>query len=81
MKHRQNVVVEDAASADLQSPNTTASPFFCVCVQLENFASNYNLGHAKGAVQQAIEQTQDNIQWVDKNKERILRWFEREAAS
>uniref|UniRef100_A0A4W6ENH2 Aminopeptidase n=1 Tax=Lates calcarifer TaxID=8187 RepID=A0A4W6ENH2_LATCA len=48
--------------------------------ELVRFANDYDLGFATRAVQQAIEQTQVNIQWVSENKDIILEWFERETA-
>ncbi|XP_059192055.1 alanyl (membrane) aminopeptidase-like b [Centropristis striata] len=48
--------------------------------ELQRFAKDYDLRAATRAVEQAIEQTQVNIQWVGKNKDIILEWFERETA-
>ncbi|KAL6107368.1 uncharacterized protein ACO6RY_11024 [Pungitius sinensis] len=44
--------------------------------ELERFGAEYPLGSATMAVQQAIEQTQVNIQWVSENKDSVLEWFE-----
>ncbi|XP_026166563.1 alanyl (membrane) aminopeptidase-like b isoform X2 [Mastacembelus armatus] len=49
--------------------------------ELERFEMDYDLGSATRAVYQAKEQTQVNIQWVRRNKENVLEWFERETAS
>nr|XP_046249908.1 alanyl (membrane) aminopeptidase a [Scatophagus argus] len=49
--------------------------------ELERFSKDYNLGSAAWAVNQAIEQTQVNIQWVSDHKDVILKWFQRETAS
>ncbi|KAM9854309.1 alanyl (membrane) aminopeptidase-like b [Aulostomus maculatus] len=49
--------------------------------ELELFASNYQLGSTVWAVEQAIDQTRVNIQWVSENKKAVLEWFERESAS
>ncbi|XP_054475298.1 alanyl (membrane) aminopeptidase-like b [Anoplopoma fimbria] len=46
--------------------------------ELERFATDYTLGSASRAVQQAVEQTKVNIQWVSENKDIILEWFESE---
>lgn len=51
-----------------------------MCEQLDRFETDYDLGPATRAVQQAKEQTQVNIQWVNKNKDIILEWFETETA-
>ncbi|KAM8891449.1 alanyl (membrane) aminopeptidase-like b isoform 2-T2 [Spinachia spinachia] len=48
--------------------------------ELEHFGAQYPLDAATMAVQQAIEQTQVNIQWVSENKDSALEWFERETA-
>ncbi|XP_038565755.1 aminopeptidase N-like [Micropterus salmoides] len=48
--------------------------------ELDRFETDYDLGPATRAVQQAKEQTQVNIQWVNKNKDIILEWFETETA-
>ncbi|XP_029378114.1 aminopeptidase N-like [Echeneis naucrates] len=49
--------------------------------ELERFAADYHLGSAERVVQQAIEQTRVNIQWVSEHKDVLLQWFERETAS
>ncbi|KAM7002050.1 alanyl (membrane) aminopeptidase-like b [Tautogolabrus adspersus] len=49
--------------------------------ELERFAVQYELQSAGRAVDQAIEQTRVNIQWISENKEAVLEWFERETAS
>ena len=54
--------------------------FVCVCVQLQRFSKDYDVGPAYRAVQQAIEQTQVNIQWVSEYKDIVLEWFENEIA-
>ncbi|XP_061783528.1 aminopeptidase N-like [Nerophis lumbriciformis] len=43
--------------------------------ELENFATNYDLGSSSRAVDQAIERTKVNIQWVADNKATIGDWF------
>lgn len=48
----------------------------CVCVQLERFRTDYDLGPAARAVDQAIEQTRVNIEWVKEHKDIVLNWFE-----
>lgn len=48
-------------------------------VQLERFAKDYDTSYATRAVEQAIEQTRVNIQWVSENKDIVLEWFERET--
>ncbi|XP_026222167.1 alanyl (membrane) aminopeptidase a [Anabas testudineus] len=45
--------------------------------ELERFAKDYDLRSATRAVEQAIEQTQVNIQWVRENKDNVLEWFEK----
>ncbi|XP_076589916.1 alanyl (membrane) aminopeptidase-like b [Chaetodon auriga] len=49
--------------------------------ELKRFAKDHDLGVATMAVNQAIQQTQVNIQWVSEHKDIILEWFERETAS
>ncbi|XP_070828166.1 alanyl (membrane) aminopeptidase-like b [Chaetodon trifascialis] len=49
--------------------------------ELKRFAKDHNLGAGTAAVNQAIQQTQVNIQWVSEHKDIILEWFERETAS
>lgn len=49
--------------------------------ELERFAKDYDLGPATRAVEQAIEQTKVNIQWVEEHKDTVLAWFEGETAS
>lgn len=49
--------------------------------ELERFSKTYYLGPSTRAVQQAIEQTKVNLQWVSEHKDIILEWFENEAAS
>ncbi|XP_053175963.1 alanyl (membrane) aminopeptidase-like b [Scomber japonicus] len=44
--------------------------------ELDLFAKTYDLGPATAAVEQAIEQTRVNIQWVLEHKEIVLDWFE-----
>ncbi|TKS72939.1 Aminopeptidase N [Collichthys lucidus] len=48
--------------------------------ELERFSTDYILGSADRAVNQAIEQTQVNIQWVAEHKDVILEWFEAQTA-
>ncbi|XP_049928174.1 alanyl (membrane) aminopeptidase-like b [Epinephelus moara] len=48
--------------------------------ELERFAAEYELASATWVVNQAIEQTRVNIQWVSENKDAILEWFENETA-
>ncbi|TMS05589.1 Aminopeptidase N [Larimichthys crocea] len=48
--------------------------------ELERFSTDYLLGSADRAVNQAIEQTQVNIQWVAEHKDIILEWFEAQTA-
>uniref|UniRef100_A0A3B3YW66 Aminopeptidase n=1 Tax=Poecilia mexicana TaxID=48701 RepID=A0A3B3YW66_9TELE len=61
-------------------------PHFCVfnhvnlCLQLIRFRDNTEMNGAYRATLQAIEQTQVNIQWVQKNHDAVLEWFERETA-
>lgn len=43
--------------------------------ELEHFATKYDLGSANRAVQNAIEQTKVNIQWVNEHRETVLDWF------
>lgn len=43
--------------------------------ELEHFATKYNLGSAARAVQNAVEQTKVNIQWVNEHRETVLDWF------
>uniref|UniRef100_A0AAV2KYX2 Aminopeptidase n=1 Tax=Knipowitschia caucasica TaxID=637954 RepID=A0AAV2KYX2_KNICA len=43
--------------------------------ELKLFSSKYDLGSASAAVQNAIEQTKVNIQWVNNHKDVILDWF------
>ncbi|CAG5958338.1 unnamed protein product [Menidia menidia] len=47
---------------------------------LEYFARDKESHSAFRAMQQAIEETKVNIQWVRDNKDAILEWFERETA-
>ncbi|XP_041651313.1 alanyl (membrane) aminopeptidase a [Cheilinus undulatus] len=49
--------------------------------ELERFANDYELRSAARAVEQAIEQTRVNIQWISENKDAVLEWFERETSS
>lgn len=49
--------------------------------ELRRFARDYDLGAATESVNMAIEQTKINIEWVSKNKDIVLEWFERETAS
>lgn len=43
--------------------------------ELEHFAQKYELGSATRAVQNAIERTRVNIQWVNMHRETVLDWF------
>lgn len=43
--------------------------------ELQHFASNYDLGSAARGVQNALEQTRVNIQWVKEHRETVLDWF------
>ncbi|XP_023811250.1 aminopeptidase N [Oryzias latipes] len=43
--------------------------------ELQRFAEQYDLGPTVRAVHKAIEQTQVNMNWVNKNKDRVLQWF------
>ncbi|XP_061775890.1 aminopeptidase N-like [Nerophis ophidion] len=43
--------------------------------ELENFATNNDLGSSSRALDQAIERTKVNIQWVADNKATIVDWF------
>lgn len=43
--------------------------------ELEHFASKYPLGSADRAVQNAIEQTKVNIEWVNEHRQTVLDWF------
>ena len=56
--------------------NPTLCACVCVCVQLERFRADYDLGPAARAVDQAIEQTRVNIEWVKEHKDIVLNWFE-----
>uniref|UniRef100_A0A667ZA41 Aminopeptidase n=1 Tax=Myripristis murdjan TaxID=586833 RepID=A0A667ZA41_9TELE len=50
---------------------------------LERFQMDHDeeeLGSANRAVEQAIERTAANIQWVKENKQPLLEWFQRESA-
>ncbi|KAM3870028.1 alanyl (membrane) aminopeptidase-like b [Diretmus argenteus] len=49
--------------------------------QLKRFQMDHEevLGSATRAVEQAIERTQANIQWIRQNKDSVLAWFQREA--
>ncbi|XP_041795824.1 alanyl (membrane) aminopeptidase a [Chelmon rostratus] len=49
--------------------------------ELKRFAEDPNLGLGEAGVNEAIAQTQVNIQWVSEHKDIILEWFERETAS
>uniref|UniRef100_A0A671VWD8 Aminopeptidase n=1 Tax=Sparus aurata TaxID=8175 RepID=A0A671VWD8_SPAAU len=44
--------------------------------ELERFRTDYDLGPAARAVDQAIEQTRVNIEWVKEHKDIVLNWFE-----
>ncbi|KAM8750250.1 aminopeptidase N-like [Acanthopagrus schlegelii] len=48
--------------------------------QLERFRTDYDLGPAARAVEQAIEQTRVNIEWVKEHKDTVLNWFEKEMS-
>ncbi|XP_071403181.1 alanyl (membrane) aminopeptidase-like b [Centroberyx affinis] len=51
--------------------------------ELKRFQADHSeeeLGSASQAVEQAIERTQANIQWVKENKQTVLEWFQRETA-
>lgn len=43
--------------------------------ELQYFASKYDLGSAARAVQNALEQTRVNIEWVKEHRETVLDWF------
>lgn len=43
--------------------------------ELQYFASHYDLGSAARAVDNALEQTRVNIQWVKEHRETVLDWF------
>lgn len=43
--------------------------------ELQHFASKYDLGSAARAVENAIEQTRVNIEWVKEHRETVLHWF------
>uniref|UniRef100_A0ABM5EX44 Aminopeptidase N n=1 Tax=Pogona vitticeps TaxID=103695 RepID=A0ABM5EX44_9SAUR len=50
--------------------------------QLEQFkADNMDVGFGSGtrALEQALEKTRANINWVSENKEPVMKWFERET--
>ncbi|CAJ1057506.1 alanyl (membrane) aminopeptidase a [Xyrichtys novacula] len=49
--------------------------------ELERFSRDYSVDSESRAVQQAMEQTQVNIQWLSENKDAVLEWFERQTAS
>ncbi|XP_034541819.1 alanyl (membrane) aminopeptidase a [Notolabrus celidotus] len=49
--------------------------------ELEQFETDYGISAASRAVEQAIEQTRVNIQWISENKDAVLEWFESETAS
>ncbi|XP_029009681.1 aminopeptidase N-like [Betta splendens] len=46
--------------------------------ELERFSKDYDMQDAARAVEQAIEQTRVNLQWVSENKDSVLEWFENE---
>lgn len=51
-------------------------------VQLNQFQRDYDedgLGPASRAIEQAIERTEANIQWVKENKQTVLKWFLQES--
>ncbi|KAI4875799.1 hypothetical protein NFI96_017138 [Prochilodus magdalenae] len=50
--------------------------------QLKQFQRDYDedgMGPATRVLEQAIERTEANIQWVKKNKETVLNWFRQES--
>lgn len=50
----------------------------CICFQLEEFERKHSamgFGSATLAVQQAVERTQTNIDWLQHNKQEVLDWF------
>ncbi|XP_074956970.1 LOW QUALITY PROTEIN: aminopeptidase N [Phalacrocorax aristotelis] len=52
--------------------------------QLEQFkADNQDIGFGSGtrALEQALERTKANIEWVKENKQAVLDWFQRETSS
>uniref|UniRef100_A0A667ZA40 Aminopeptidase n=1 Tax=Myripristis murdjan TaxID=586833 RepID=A0A667ZA40_9TELE len=52
-------------------------------LELKRFQMDHDeeeLGSANRAVEQAIERTAANIQWVKENKQPLLEWFQRESA-
>ncbi|XP_073328613.1 alanyl (membrane) aminopeptidase-like b [Pagrus major] len=49
--------------------------------ELERFRTAYDVGPAARAVDQAIEQTRVNIEWVREHKDIVLQWFEQEISS
>lgn len=66
-----------AGSPRLPSPSVPHS-------QLEQFkADNQDVGFGSGtrALEQALERTRTNINWVNENKEVVLAWFNAETAS
>lgn len=52
-----------------------------VFMQLERFASDYDVGPFARTVEQAIEQTKVNIKWVGEYKQVIMEWFEGQSSS
>ena len=50
---------------------------YIFCSQLRQFASVHNreLGTATRAVEQALEQAEANVKWMERNYESIVRWL------
>ena len=52
------------------------SIYFVICLQLQTFQKDHpDIGGGNQALQQAIEMTQANMKWMERNEKKITDWL------